>query len=115
MRQLALVAVLVIGCGGDDDGGGGSVDAMSQADAFETICGEPGDTGNSMGVGKFCSEISDCSGQAANICAILGNPLAHFCTKICDPEMPVADTCGEDTTCECSGSSCGCTPASCTM
>ena len=30
---------------------------------FISACGKPGDTGNSIGVGKFCMSISDCTGN----------------------------------------------------
>jgi hypothetical protein len=115
LRRVALLALLALAfaCGGDDDDGGNAIDAAP--DAVESFCGFPGDVGNSKGVGKFCNTIGDCSGQEANLCATLGDPMAHFCTAICDPAMPVADECGEDTTCECSGSNCGCTPTSCTQ
>ena len=119
-----LLLSLAVACGesGDDGGnridaaperddGGNAIDAAPGADAFQTICGSPGDEGNSLGIGRFCDSLGDCLGTPdAPLCAILGDPLAHFCTKRCDPED---DECGEDTACECDGDNCGCTPNAC--
>ncbi len=71
-------------------------------------CGQPGDTGNELGVGKYCGQITDCSGQA-NLCASLGDPKLHFCTMICQQ----GGNCGSGATCQCQGGQCGCFPNSC--
>jgi hypothetical protein len=86
-----------------------SVDASTSG--LDTVCGHPGDVGNALGVGKYCSQIPDCSGQSAGICAILGDPNAHFCTKTCP--MGSVDACGSGATCACQGSQCGCVPDAC--
>lgn len=110
MHRILALLVLLGGCGGDDDGGG-VPDAS--ADAFESTCGEPGDTGNSIGVGKFCDTISDCSGNGeATLCSSLGDQSTHFCTKICNSDAGPAD-CGEGATCVCASAGCGCTPMEC--
>jgi len=122
------------GCGDDDSGGGPTVDGPQQqadgggggADAAPTIdgagggdgfsanCGQPGDLGNSMGVGKYCDQAFGQCEAPASICAILsGDDTATFCTKICDGDMPDLEQCGEDATCACMGSNCGCTPNAC--
>ena len=80
--------------------------------AFFSNCGQPGDPGNSIGVGKFCMAISDCNNNGkATLCARLGDPNNYFCTFMCDPAKP-AD-CGDGATCSCQGGQCGCTPNHC--
>jgi hypothetical protein len=121
MRHVVVLVALFAapGCGGDDDGGSAdappaSIDAPpGGADAPASICGEPGDPGNSIGVGKYCDDLADCSGNTeATICATLGNPQAHFCTKICSADAGPTD-CGEMATCVCQSAGCGCTPDAC--
>jgi hypothetical protein len=114
---FALVFV-VVGCGGGDSG---SADMAKGPDmAFFSVCGHPGDTGNSLGVGKFCMKLSDCtSNTKAILCSTLGSNNAYFCTMTCTP--PANDMgsteCGENAYCQCgSGSAqsgCGCYPTSC--
>jgi hypothetical protein len=66
--------------GSGDPPGGDTVDApMTQppptVDApASTKCGMPGDKGNSLGVGKYCTQLTDCFGQSAGICAIIAGP-----------------------------------------
>lgn len=91
----------------------GAVDAGYSVDAagFKG-CGKPGDKGNSIGVGKYCNGFSDCLGNSkAILCATLGDPNAHFCTNSCQVGDPSA--CGENATCTCQGSQCGCFPDAC--
>ena len=102
--------LLVVACGGS----GSKPDAA--IDAFDSICGKPGDMGNELGIGKFC--LNQSSGECATtanapLCSSLGNAMTHFCTKTCT--MGSTDQCGTATTCTCQGSSCGCTPTSCLM
>jgi hypothetical protein len=125
--RAAVVALALLGgaCGGDDDGGGGDDDGApmidaappdaAEADAFDSICGQPGDVGNEVGVGKFCNTIGDCSSTPqAHLCATLGDPKAHFCTRICSNEDAGVDVCGTGATCTCGGGgTCGCTPNAC--
>ena len=152
MNKIILAFVLVVaGCGGGGGGndmgsggsggtggGGGSAGSggsgggggtSSGADmALLSSCGHPGDTGNSIGVGKFCKTIGDCSGPGlkTNICSALGNgstPSAsdsYFCTIYpCHPSDMGPDTaeCGDNADCVCGsgmgGSGCACTPTSC--
>ena len=105
---------------GGTTGGGGCTDMAGPL----SQCGHPCDTGNSKGVGKFCTKLSDCTGSA-NICSSLGNgtnPSAsdtYFCTIYpCTPDAGVNDNCGENASCVCSMGSggqagCACTPKSC--
>jgi len=117
MRSLAL-AFVVLAAAACGDGSSGTPDMTvapdlkTGPDMFDSICGKPGDTGNSFGVGKYCEEQSDCAGTAKQtLCSTLGNPRAHFCTFICDPMM--ANPCGDGATCQCDGGLCGCTPNAC--
>src|SRR5258708_4298314 len=71
-------------------------------------CGQPGDVGNNLGVGKYCPTLGDCTGMA-NICASLGDSELHFCTMICQ----LGGHCGAGAPCQCQGGQCGCFPDSC--
>jgi hypothetical protein len=74
-------------------------------------CGHPGDQGNSLGVGKYCDQLTDCIGLQAGLCATLGDPNAHFCTKTCTQGSTTE--CGDNATCSCQGGQCGCVPNAC--
>jgi hypothetical protein len=98
---------------GDMAGGGADMALLSQ-------CGHPGDTGNSLGVGKFCMTIADCNGGGlkTNICSALGNGPTpspsdtYFCTIFpCKPDG--GSDCGAMATCVCAMQGCACTPDSC--
>ena len=124
MRALFLclaLALPAVGCGGDDttSATGGDM-AVGKDMTFFSVCGHPGDTGNSLGVGKFCQKLSDCSSNSgATLCSTLGSDNAFFCTMVCQPPANDmgANTCGENAFCQCgSGSAqsgCGCYPNSC--
>ena len=83
-----------------------------------SVCGHPGDTGNSLGVGKYCMDSMDCA-QPASACSTLmpipQGPI-YFCTMLCDPNATTS-TCGENATCTCLNANnpnlCGCVPDSC--
>lgn len=110
MIRLLFIATALLaaaGCGSSNS---------KSPDAFSSTCGQPGDMGNELGVGKFCNSLSDCSTTpSAGLCSILGDPTTHFCTKTCTNGGP-ADQCGTNATCECNASNqCGCTPNSCLM
>jgi hypothetical protein len=79
-----------------------------------SLCGHPGDTGNSKGVGKYCTDTSMCT--PGTVCSTLMQPpegTTDFCTLPCN----INDTnnpCGENATCTClSGNACGCVPNDC--
>jgi hypothetical protein len=111
VRAVLFAAALALaGCGGDDEPAAGP-DLGSQ-------CGHPGDTGNSLGVGKYCQEISDCHNNTrANICSTLGSNTTFFCTFACNPNADMGNPCGENAICACgsggAASGCGCYPTSC--
>jgi hypothetical protein len=138
--SAAIGAVLVAGCddaastdGGDGGGGTGGAAGGSGGGggAIDTICGQPGDLGTEKGIGKFCDSIDDCSDTVdAPVCAILGDPRAHFCTTTCTQGGAgggagaagggggggaggAENPCGTDAVCECGDAGCGCTPISC--
>jgi len=92
---------------GDDDSGNPGL-----PDPSNSICGHPGDQGNSVGVGKFCQSSADCSDNTkATLCAIIGDDRSFFCTFVCHQDGP-PDQCGEDAECACQGP-CGCFPKKC--
>jgi hypothetical protein len=109
--RLVLIVAIAGACSSNKAKPDAAIDAS--VDAFMSTCGEPGDVGNDVGVGKFCNSLSDCSGTSAPLCSSFGDPTTHFCTKTCSATGS-ADQCGTNATCECnSGNECGCTPNSC--
>jgi len=77
--------------------------------SLPSCCGTPGDTGNNLGVGRYCNDINDCAGQMATLCATLANPRYHFCTLVCQ----MGGNCGTAATCICSAQGCACIPNRC--
>jgi hypothetical protein len=113
---MAAVTAAVTGCGGDNgsaDGGGSGPKDMTVLHDMASVCGHPGDTGNSVGVGKYCTKITDCSSNTkATLCTTLGSDNAYFCTMTCTAAGAMGE-CGENASCTCSGGQCGCFPDSC--
>jgi hypothetical protein len=99
-------AVALCACGG---GGPSAPDAFTA----ETTCGMPGDEGNELGVGKFCTDLADCADTPdARLCSIIGDETTWFCTRICQQTDP-PDVCGTGAECVCGDGGCGCTPSVC--
>lgn len=134
MKTIGFALVLAFAACSDNSSSSDMAVAADMAKGASTdmallsACGHPGDTGNSIGVGKFCKSIADCSGPGlkTNICSALGNGSTpspsdtYFCTVYpCHPVDGGVDTaeCGENADCVCGGSSggsgCACTPTSC--
>lgn len=111
MRAALLVLCLVVGGCGGDDAAGRAADAAVDADMSK--CGHPGDTGNELGIGKFCASFSDCSTtQKAPLCSSLGDKDTHFCTTTCTKGSTT--DCGTGAECTCNDNNqCGCTPSAC--
>jgi hypothetical protein len=113
--------VLAAGCSSSSkNGAASSADAGGdECEPIDSACGQPCDPGNSLGIGRFCNNIHDCAGsQIPTLCATLGDPSEHFCTAMCSPPDAGPDAsfikdCGENATCQCQGSQCGCFPTSC--
>jgi hypothetical protein len=107
---LGLALALVAGCG---DNGATPMDMAM----FVSACGKPGDQGNSLGVGKFCTGIADCTDNPkAVLCTTLGDTsrMNFFCTMPCEnSDAGGADPCGENARCACSSGGCGCFPTRC--
>lgn len=94
----------------EQDAGPTSADAGIDNSNF--VCGHKGDKGNAIGVGKYCEGFGDCFGSSkAILCAVIGDPNAHFCTFQCTQGS--TGTCGDGASCRCQGSQCGCVPDSC--
>ena len=106
---ICAVVALAVACGSSSEKK--APDAAPDV-AFATKCGKPGDTGNDVGVGKYCADLNDCSGTAP-LCSVLGDPMTHFCTRTCQGSGSNA-VCGSDAMCTCnSNNQCGCTPNAC--
>lgn len=88
-----------------DLAGGSGTDGGNHA----LCCNDPGNTGNSVGVGKYCNDSSMCGGGAP-FCATIGDPTEHFCTTPCSMG---STTCGDGASCQCQGGQCGCVPDAC--
>ena len=124
-RAVVFVALIATACSSSSSDGAGDGGASDALDAIDSACGEPGDMGNSLGVGKFCNHLSDCSATPeAHLCSIIGDLPTHFCTKTCvgpadggdDGGATVDagdDGCGDGATCQCDSAGCGCTPNMC--
>jgi hypothetical protein len=127
LSWLALATVLAVaGCGSSSNNGDGgaadlSVNAASPDMALLSRCGHPGDVGNNLGVGKFCTNLGpDCTGNGmATMCSALFNGQtpsaddAYFCSFQCVSTDP-PDVCGENAKCLCNASNlCACIPTSC--
>jgi hypothetical protein len=119
---LSLVAVVAIGCGSSTPATAPdlSMPMSSGGDmAVYSLCGHPGDTGNSLGVGHYCMDSMDCKGLQAPVCStvmpIMQGPI-YFCTIQCDPNATTS-TCGAGATCTCldpnNPALCGCVPDPC--
>ncbi len=111
---LVLAAVIAYACGGNSS----TKKPDAAVDAFYSTCGQPGDVGNDLGVGKFCTDLADCaSTPSARLCSIVGDKTTHFCTKTCAGSGSAGSgMCGSDASCTCDTSSppqCGCVPNSC--
>lgn len=113
MRALLIAFALVAGCTDETKN-------APDMTIFMSDCGKPGDVGNSLGVGKFCTAgefVAQCGMNAkANLCANLGDAKNFFCTFQCDgTDAGAADQCGENAICACDskGRGCGCFPTAC--
>ena len=112
MRALVFAALVALaGCGGDNSPATPPPDMARGPDLY-SACGHPGDVGNSLGVGKYCTKLSDCSmNKQATLCTILGSDDTFFCTFSCSG--PTSTECGEAASCQCQGTQCGCFPDAC--
>jgi hypothetical protein len=121
---IALL-VLAAGCGSDSNSGDGGAPDLSAVPsgpdmALLSRCGHPGDVGNSLGVGKFCTNQGpDCGGNGmATSCSALFNGQtpaptdAYFCSFQCLATSPPG-FCGENAECLCNTLGCACIPTSC--
>lgn len=115
---LLAVLALSFGC---SDSSSGAQDMTPVGDLTQrSCCGYPGDTGNSKGVGRYCTSNTDpacrSSGLPANICSTAeGNPNrpTFFCTMACSGDTDTT-SCGENAKCTKNSSGLyGCVPQSC--
>jgi hypothetical protein len=121
---LATTAFLAVGLAAacsTSNGGGGAADAGGdECGKVDSACGQPCEPGNNLGIGRFCNTLHDCDGtQIPTLCATLGAPDEHFCTAACSPPDAgdagggLPTDCGQNATCQCQGSQCGCFPTAC--
>jgi hypothetical protein len=128
---VLLTAVAALGCSNSNSASGdaGASDAgAADCAKIDSACGQPCEMGNSLGVGQFCTGLSDCTNTPqAKICSSLGNtggnPSTFYCTFLClpaDASVPEGGSmlptdCGEGAACRCEKGSlqCGCVPESC--
>ncbi len=117
------------GSGGTGGGGGGGSSAsadlastapgdlasvatstdMAGGGSTSLCCGQPGDTGNELGVGQYCTGFNTgCTGMAS-LCSNISDSQLHFCTMVCQ----AGGNCGTGATCQCQNNQCGCFPDSC--
>ena len=105
--RLAALLLAVAACGGDDD------DCPDTA-----VCDDPCATGNSFGVGMYCTagggECADTPDRLAPFCTVDFDETAPaFCTRPCEPGNDL-EMCGEDAVCTGQGGDTGCVPVACT-
>jgi len=130
MRLLMTATLLfaIAGCGDDNNsnGDGGSAADMSAGSGPDMFllsrCGHYGDTGNSLGVGQFCTNQGpDCTANSkAKQCSAIFNGQtpstddAYFCSFQCFPMTDPPDVCGDAATCLCNAAGlCACIPTKC--
>lgn len=106
--RLALLGALALGC---DDDVAGTPDAGLMVPPGS--CAQPGDVGNDIGVGTFCTPRGgECAAfPQAGLCVVMIAPDEGqwFCTRLCDTD---AD-CGADAVCTGDGRGAACVPARC--
>ncbi len=118
---LGALGVLLASAGLAGCGSPGTTTATDMSMAVQmSCCGKPGDPGNSLGVGKYCTDPtgSECvKNSMATICSSIEDTPARkttFCTMQCNPNTP--NFCGENASCTLDSISkaYGCTPNACT-
>jgi hypothetical protein len=122
VQGLAIIAVVLAGCGGDEGGGGETAPVstvkkpappppggqpVAETDTTEPVtgCSVKGDKGNSKGVGVYCEKGANTCATGSFCTGDVGAPEgAHFCAIFCGQDSD----CGEDATCfkEARGSAC---------
>jgi hypothetical protein len=121
MRLCLLFALVAVGCGGGTMTPASDLAMSTSGDmSVYSLCGHPGDVGNSKGIGKYCMDSTMCGGgQMASVCStvmpIPQGPI-YFCTYPCNPNATTPQ-CAENATCTCLSASnpnlCGCVPDTC--
>jgi hypothetical protein len=111
------LGLLLGACGSSETAMDMSVlDLADLSQNITSTCGQPGDTGNAKGIGKFCQTQADCSSTSGTICTHPFHPETYYCTLPCQTPGPDPTTCGDGTVCACdpaAPTSCGCIPVGC--
>ena len=107
--KLAFSFMMLVSLSGCD----GAADPGPPDMFFQSLCGRPGESGNSLGVGRFCEELSDCRNNgSAGLCTAVADPQRFFCTKVCAGDGGAGE-CGEGAACACQPGACACVPKPC--
>lgn len=111
-RALALwIAVASVGCGQPANAGDAGSDAALSVPSGS--CSQPGDHGNDIGVGEFCTPRgSECAATSqAQLCLAQVAPAEGqwFCTRLCTSDAQ----CGTGAVCDGDGRGSACIPARC--
>lgn len=97
LARLALVVLQVAACGGTEE-------STPMGTPVAINCGFDDSPGNELGIGKSCTESSDCpevtEGTALQCSTVLTeNSLPLMCSRLCD--LNAADpSCGTDAVCK---------------
>jgi len=112
---VTIVAiVLAVACSSSSSSGG-----SNDAGGTGSVCGNPGDMGNALGVGQYCTKQGTCPATAP-ICSTIENPdqpadkQTFICIATCSPCSPPG-TCGTGASCVCNSKGCGCVPDTCSV
>jgi hypothetical protein len=101
---VGITLIALVGCGGSP---------ASTATSIERACGQPGATGNALGVGKYCTHGGgECAhNEFALFCTVDFEPgEMQFCTNLCHRDSD----CGEGAFCSGEGmGERGCEPMGC--
>lgn len=120
---IGAMLCLVLGCAAEPEGGpkelggsdlSGSMSGDLGRDLGLICCGQVGDPGNSVGVGRYCQSFADCAmNSRATICSAPSDPAYRICVTLCAPMGDIVAQCGEDALCSCDERGCGCMPRRC--
>jgi len=83
-RALAIAALLLFACGGDDDGGG---DGSGSVDAAPAIDGSAA----ANHLGETCSDADPCPADHQCIYLTVGNPDLGYCSPMCAGDQDCRD------------------------
>ena len=101
---FGFLTVAVVACTKEEVTNDAGDMATSGDMVTRSCCGKPGDPGNSLGVGKYCTSAAgvECrTNTSATVCSqLLQDPSrpTYFCTQQCAPDAGT-NTCGDGAKC----------------